>query len=409
MSSGVAPRITDSQFHRVPPELAEQCITRALSNETLTTRDAGLIREFIAEFRSTRNISTARANKLAFTLISWRRLFGPFIENTIADLYTGIERLKTAPSQRGTPFKPNTISDHVTILKQFYGWLIENEYSELPERKLQRIRIPPRDTMTKVAADLLSPADVRAMTQAATRSVDRALIMTLYEGGFRIGEVCNLRWSNIHFDRYGVIINVNFKTNKPRYVRLVMARDDLAIWRADCRGDPVDDGTVFVNRFGRPFTHGTITKRLSTIAKEAGITRHITPHIFRHSRITHLIREGVSESVIKLMMWGNLSTDMFQTYAHLTGHDIDSAIFGRYGITDEAKPEAETLSPVQCVHCKHINPPTFAYCALCGRSLSGGATADEDEIQRFVLDHPEVLRDFVDQRIRELAEGTTPS
>jgi len=43
--------------------------------------------------------------------------------------------------------------------------------------------------------------------------------------------------------------------------------------------------------------------QLKRLAKRAGIERHITPHIFRHSRITHLIKENVSESVIKLMMW----------------------------------------------------------------------------------------------------------
>ena len=44
------------------------------------------------------------------------------------------------------------------------------------------------------------------------------------------------------------------------------------------------------------------TKRLQTICRKAGITKNVTPHLFRHSRITHLIQEGLSERVIKKMM-----------------------------------------------------------------------------------------------------------
>ncbi len=45
--------------------------------------------------------------------------------------------------------------------------------------------------------------------------------------------------------------------------------------------------------------------------KWTGIAKKIAPHIFRHSRVTHLINQGMKESVIKLMMWGNLITDTF--------------------------------------------------------------------------------------------------
>ena len=114
------------------------------------------------------------------------------------------------------------------------------------------------------------------------------------------------------------------------------------------------------------------TSSSSVIARHAGIEKHITPHIFRHSRITHLIKEQVPESVIKLMMWGNISTDMFRTYAHLTGQDIDSAMLKSYGIsvTDNGNA-ASRLEPVQCPHCRKINPPTSNYCFSCGQRLYG--------------------------------------
>jgi len=95
--------------------------------------------------------------------------------------------------------------------------MIENKYSDLSETKLRKLRVNSKDPMTKVTADLLTPDEITAMMKACTRPVERALIMTLYEGGFRIGEIGTMTWGILMFDKYGIIANVNFKTNMPRY------------------------------------------------------------------------------------------------------------------------------------------------------------------------------------------------
>jgi site-specific recombinase XerD len=403
MTYPVAQLLTDSSFHPLRQGLAENAIKAALQDLTITPIDAAQIREFIAELRSCKNISAGRANKLTFTLIAWRRFIGPYASNTIGDLYAAIPELRTAKSHRQRPFKQNTISDFIAILKQFYLWMIENKYSSLSETKIHKLQTPPKDTMTKVAADLLTPDEITAMVKACTRTMDRALIMMLYEGGFRIGEIGTMTWGDLTFDKYGIIANVNFKTNMPRYVRLIMAREYLAQWRACYKPDPSGERLVFVNERGRPLIHATINKRLKCIATTAGIRKHITPHVFRHSRITHLIKEGVPESVIKLMMWGNISTDMFRTYAHLTGQDIDSAMLQSYGIsvTDNDNTTSR-LEPVQCPHCRKINPPISNYCFSCGQRLTDVVIDTDEGIQQSVHNNPDILRQLIDERIAEM-------
>ena len=404
MTYPVAQLITESSFHNIRTDLAENAIKTALQNFTITTIDAAQIREFIAELRSCKNISAGRANKLTFTLITWRRFIGPFADNPIGDLYAAIPELRNAKSRRETPFKQNTISDFIAILKQFYLWMIDNKYSPLTESKIHKLRTPPKDTMTKVAADLLTPDEITAMMKACTRTIDRAIVMSLYEGGFRIGEIGTMTWGDLTFDKYGVIANVNFKTNMPRYVRLIMSREYLAQWRACYKPDPSGEALVFINERGKPLIHATINKRLKCIAKTAGIRKHITPHVFRHSRITHLIKEGVPESVIKLMMWGNISTDMFRTYAHLTGQDIDSAMLKSYGISvTDNNSNASRLEPCQCPHCKKINPPVSNYCVSCGQSLTSVVIDTDEGIQQCVFrDNPDILRQLIDEKIEDM-------
>ena len=52
MTYPVAQLITDSSFHQIRTDLAENAIKTALQNFTITTVDAAQIREFIAEPRA---------------------------------------------------------------------------------------------------------------------------------------------------------------------------------------------------------------------------------------------------------------------------------------------------------------------------------------------------------------------
>ncbi len=89
-----APTLSDSSF---PLHQEHNSINRGLANGRLTACDADLIRAFIAESQSCNNISAGRTNKIVFTLVGWRRFIGPYLENSMADIYQGISALKTAP------------------------------------------------------------------------------------------------------------------------------------------------------------------------------------------------------------------------------------------------------------------------------------------------------------------------
>ncbi len=106
-----------------------------------------------------------RVDKLTFTLVAWRRFLPPFSTLTIGTVYTGIEAIKQAESHRGRAYKQNTLFDHVSILKQFLLWMIDNEYINLPEKKVRAIRTPRKDTITKTASQLLTPEEVQVLTQ----------------------------------------------------------------------------------------------------------------------------------------------------------------------------------------------------------------------------------------------------
>lgn len=401
MASATGPTIQQSRFHHSKEEYGHNAIAKALERGQLTARDAALITEYITERQVSNNLGQSRSNKVTYALVAWRRFLGPYVENTMPDLYAGISALRAGTTYRGRPFTENGIHDQILFLKQFYLWLNENDYVALPEKKLQKIRAPTPNPVTKSAADLITPDEIIAMVRACTASRDRALIMTLYEGGLRIGEIGTLTWQQLRFDNVGVIATILYKTKKIRYVRLVMARDYLAQWRADYPFLAEGDALVFLNALNKPLRYNAAANHLRRIARRAGITRHLTPHIFRHARVTHLIRAGISESVVKLQIWGSQQTKQFQTYCHLTGHDIDKEILHHYGITPEADPDDIALTPVTCPHCQYINSPVSNHCRACGRSLTEEGVNDEETIRVFLRQHPEGLEAFFAEQVKQ--------
>ena len=307
-----APTSRDRAFHCQKPEYADHSIDTAVARNRLTLEDAQLIRAFISELKATKGISTGRANKIIFTLITWRRFLGPFRTNCITDLYQGINNLKEVRIN-GRPYKQNTLRDFMNFIKRFYLWLIKHQYSLIMKDDVREIKVPRTDTMTKTAEMMLSEEEVRKMINACMNSRDRALIATLYEGGFRIEEIGTLTWSQLKVDDYGTIINVNKKTEKPRYVRLVAATPYLAAWRNDYPFAISSEGLIFTSQKRLPLRYEGIALQLKKIAARAGISKRITPHLFRHSKITTMVQQGYNETIIKKMMWGNIRTGMFET------------------------------------------------------------------------------------------------
>lgn len=227
------PSLTDNdRFHCFQPDYADRSIAKSFQNGLITQDDAGLILSFIAERRITNSISLKRALKITSNMITLRRFIKPFRENTILDIYRGIEKLNNSHSSRGRPFSQNTRVDLIHLCKQFFLWLVENGEMDLSEKKLRAIKLPQKIT-TKTASDLITKDEIEALLLACKSSRDRAMIITLYEGGFRVGEIGELRWGALRFDGAGVIINDTFKTGKPRYSRLFMAKEHLIKWKSD--------------------------------------------------------------------------------------------------------------------------------------------------------------------------------
>lgn len=398
-----APTLEDSHFHGDRVGYALRSLDQAEAREELTSADRAYIVEFVNELRACNGTTISRQNKITSHLCNWRQYIGPFDQNSIGDLVAGANAIRSGRSRtRGTPLKTNTIIDYIKILKQFYGWMNEQGYAAIPEKRLDKIAAPPKPRMTKTAADILTPDEVNAFLSACTNSRDRALYSLLYEAGLRAGEIATLTWRQLDFDGYGAIVNIDFKTGKPRYIRLLMSTEPLAAWRRDYPLQQAPDALVFVNRLGRPLTHGAIAKQMRVIARRAGINRHLTLHLFRHSRITHLIREGVSIPVVGMLFWGDPTARMLQTYLHLVNTDVDRALLAHYGLADRKLAEPERVAVHECPRCHTVNGPGVWFCGRCGLGLTEEAVAEFEAAKQALVENENIQRENMRRMILEM-------
>jgi len=405
----------------------ENSFIRHLNDGTLTSDDVDLLREWLDEVTAQNDLSIPRVNKLAFHLIAWRRFIGPFRTNTISDLNMGIRTLKTAPGGRrlfsgempdrsrnegglatattcGKTYKKNTIHDFVGMLKRFYLWMIDNEYSEIDPKRIRAIKVPQKDRMTRTVETIPTADEVEAIIRACQSPRDRALFGMLWDGGFRIVELGTLTWGQVKFDEFGCAVNVNAKTEFARYVRLLASSAYLAQWR-DCYPCRItNDALVFLTHQHRPLTYDAVAVQLRKLTRRAGISKPLTLHAFRHGRATDLIRRGVHETVVKKFLWGNPATRMIGTYSHLSDADIDDAMLASAGLRPRDRVPSTAMEARECRRCLSVNPPTADLCWRCGSPLAAefGLTLAE---LRHELEKTVEYRATLEAAIKSLADS----
>lgn len=369
-----------SRFHKTDKkylEYTENSLQKAVNEERITESDAKTIKEFINEKQATaERLSPSRVFKIAVILIGTRQyLEVPFLDATIDDLNDAVRRIKGA-----SEYKQNTRSDYVRFLKRFALWLVESGRVDMPEKRIRAIKVPSLDNMTKTAEMMLDEEEVRAIIDKCRNSRDKCFLMMLYEGAFRVGELGNLKWGQVQFPRdrdWSIIVNVDDKTGKPRMVPLVMSKPFLVTYMNDNNISREHDAHVFLTNRGQPLQYAGVAKMLKVAAKDAGITKNVTPHLFRHSRITHMVRDGMGESIVKQVAWGNQSTNMLATYNHITNETIMDAVAEKYGIKKpETREEKKVFEPIQCPTCGKVNPPGTKYCGECMQPLTEEAIRD---------------------------------
>ena len=277
-------------------------------------------------------------------------------------------------------------------MKRFLLWLCESEHnSTLIQKKIEKLRIN-NPTPLKTANDILTADELASILNATKNLRDRALLEVLYESMGRINEVATLKWEQIQFHKDYATVTLQSKTDSPRKVPLHTSHISLRHWMDRFPGGATPEKYIFTPFYSkglRVIKYETVRVIINTARIDAGITKKVSPHILRHTRITDLMRMGVAEQTIKMIAWGTVTTEMLRVYAHLTPTDAENELNRVMGITTSERTAAlpSIATPVPCPECGLVHPKTDNFCKECGTPLSDEMQEKQDTLVKALKAH----------------------
>lgn len=212
-------------------------------------------------------------------------------------------------------------------IKSFFHFLVIADYleadpSELLEGPKIGFKLPEVLTVEEIDR-IISAVDVS--TNEGHRN--RAILETLYSCGLRVSELCNLKLSDLYFEEG--FIKVEGKGSKQRLVPISpRAIKEIKFWLIDRNQWRIKkdfEDYVFLARWGKGISRIMVFHMIKELAQEAGITKNISPHTFRHSFATHLLEGGANLRAIQCML-GHESIATTEIYTHIDRNMLRSEI-----------------------------------------------------------------------------------
>ena len=215
-------------------------------------------------------------------------------------------------------------------LRAFYKFLlVEDLLDEDPTEMLEGPRLQ------RKMPEVLSIHEIQAMLDVIDLSEpqgvrNRAMVETLYACGLRASELVNLKITNLFLD--AGFVKVWGKNDKERLVPiggeavryLRMYLDHVRAKQDNIQS--AHENVVFLNRRGARLTRVMVFYIVKDLAAEAGVTKNISPHTFRHSFATHLVEGGADLKAVQDML-GHESITTTENYTHLDTEYLKETIY----------------------------------------------------------------------------------
>jgi integrase/recombinase XerD len=148
---------------------------------------------------------------------------------------------------------------------------------------------------------------------------DRAMLELLYSSGLRESELIEVRISCLSAQEG--FLRVIGKGNKERIVPVGReALKWIGYYLEQTRNHQSiqtgEEDFLFLNLKGRHLSRMSVFNMIRQAVYTTGISKHVSPHTFRHSFATHLVEAGADLRAVQEML-GHASITTTEIYTHL--------------------------------------------------------------------------------------------
>lgn len=210
-------------------------------------------------------------------------------------------------------FSKNTISRKLSAIRSFYKYLARCEYISYNPFTLtkgpKKDKLLPKFLYYNELEDLFNSCDMKTLYGVR----DRLILEMLYATGIRVGELENIKISDI--DLYDNSIKVMGKGSKERIVYFGDYAREVLDKYLSLREDSCP--YLFINKNKKRLTSRGVRYILDKIITKTSLDIKISPHMIRHSFATHLLNEGCDLLSVQELL-GHESLRATQVYTHVT-------------------------------------------------------------------------------------------
>ncbi|MBR3139042.1 tyrosine-type recombinase/integrase [Candidatus Saccharibacteria bacterium] len=204
----------------------------------------------------------------------------------------------------------NTVRNDVVRLRAVLKYL---RLREVPCLNYELIPVPKREETTR---NFLTEEEVTAMIDNTARLRNRFVISLFYSSGIRLSELISLDKDSIQNRTFQVV----GKGNKLRICFIDKRTEDLMKEYLASRDD--NSPALIISYLHKDrMTPTNIQLIIKNAARNAGISKKVTPHVLRHSFATNFIRNNGNIRYLSVMM-GHASVNTTAIYSHVVDNDL---------------------------------------------------------------------------------------
>jgi site-specific recombinase XerD len=225
------------------------------------------------------------------------------------------ERYSTAPSAASLYYR--------TLKAAFSKAVVWGSIDANPLKKIK----PPKHK--KSFPVFISKSDLELIINQTSNRLLQEIFITAFYSGMRLGEILNLVWACIDFNRKVILIkNINGFVTKSKKERVIPMNNrllDLFLYRYQTSKRVNQNDYIFYRVIGVKLNEDFVSKQFKKAVRSAGLSDEIHFHILRHSFASNLIQKGASIYVVKELL-GHESISTTQIYSHLQSENLSQAV-----------------------------------------------------------------------------------
>ena len=239
-------------------------------------------------------------------------LFFKTIKKLPEDVTTNDIRVYLYNYQQERKISNSSLEKIRCCLSSFYKWCVAEEYLEknpvLPVKKIKFDK-PQRKPCTQI--------DLEYLRLACNTPKQKAILETLYSTGCRVGELANLKKSDIDWQAKTVHL---FGKGQKHRTSFLNAKAEVAL--KEYLKTRTDNNEFLFVSDRKPYNEmhvSGIQKIIREMAKRAGenLDKKVSPHILRHTTATRMLENNADITSIQAILGHeNINTTMI--YAHST-------------------------------------------------------------------------------------------